>query len=102
MTTPDSTYEWRSFGEHVNGRSITNAYSDIVGNVGQRKAASEQNVSLRKSIAEQIHQMRESVSGVSLDEEMIAMTKYQRAYEASAKVLSTVDQLLEELLMRLG
>ena len=38
----------------------------------------------------------------SLDEEMIAMTKYQRAYEASAKVLSTVDQLLEELLMRLG
>lgn len=86
----------------VNGRSITNAYADIVGNVGQRKAASEQNVSLRKSIAEQIHQMRESVSGVSLDEEMVAMTKYQRAYEASAKVLATVDQLLEELLARLG
>jgi len=86
----------------VGGRSITNAYSDIVGNVGQRKAAAEQDVTLRQSIADQVHQMRESVSGVSLDEEMISMTKYQRAYEASAKVLSTVDQLLEELLARLG
>ena len=57
---------------------------------------------LRDSVAAQVASMRESVSGVSLEEEMIALTKYQRAYEASAKVISTVDQLLQELMNTVG
>ncbi len=41
---------------------------------------------------------RDSVSGVSLDEEMTNLTKYQQAYQASARLINTVDQLLDTVL----
>ena len=54
------------------------------------------------AIRAQVEAMREAMSGVSLDEEMVALTKYQRAYEAAGRVLSTVDELLQDLMNRLG
>ena len=41
---------------------------------------------------------RESVSGVSLDEEMINLIKFQNAYTAAAKLISTADELMESVL----
>jgi flagellar hook-associated protein 1 FlgK len=86
----------------VGSRSAAQAYGDLVGDVGARKASAADDVTLRESVATQMTAMREAASGVSLDEEMIALSKYQRAYEASTKVITTIDQLLEELLARLG
>jgi flagellar hook-associated protein 1 len=86
----------------VGTRSSSEAYSDLIGDVGQRKRSAADNLVVRDAVAAQMTAMRESTSGVSLDEEMVALSKYQRAYEASAKVISTVDQLLEELMNRLG
>jgi flagellar hook-associated protein 1 len=86
----------------VGGKTPGEAYGALVGDVGQRKARAAEDVTLRESVAAQVESMRESVSGVSLEEEMIALTKYQRAYEASAKVISTVDQLLQELMNTVG
>jgi flagellar hook-associated protein 1 FlgK len=45
-----------------------------------------------------LRSQRESVSGVSLDEEMTDLVKYQRAYQASARLISTVDAMLDEVL----
>jgi flagellar hook-associated protein 1 FlgK len=45
-----------------------------------------------------LQQQRDSVSGVSLDEEMTDMMKYQKAYEASAHLITTLDQMLETVL----
>ena len=42
--------------------------------------------------------LRDSVSSVSLDEELTNMVKYQRAYEASAKFLSTIDEMTETVI----
>ncbi|HEX5099458.1 MAG TPA: flagellar hook-associated protein FlgK [Polyangiaceae bacterium] len=86
----------------VGGRTVAQAYGDLVGDMGARKAGAADEVTLREGVANQMSAMRESASGVSLDEEMISLTKYQRAYEASTKLISTIDQLLEELLARLG
>ena len=79
-------------------RTASQAYSDLIGDVGSRKAEAARSADTRMAIRDQVSAFRESVSGVSLDEEMISLTKFQRAYEAASKVLSTADQLLAELL----
>jgi flagellar hook-associated protein 1 FlgK len=84
------------------GRTPAETYGDIVGFIGQRKSAVAQAVETQNAIKEQVSAMRESVSGVSLDEEMVSLTKYQRAYEAAGRVLSTVDELLQDLINRVG
>lgn len=84
------------------GRTAAEAYGDIVGGVGQRRAAVAQALETQSAIKDQVQAMRESVSGVSLDEEMVSLTKFQRAYEAAGRVLTTVDQLLQDLINRVG
>lgn len=79
-------------------RTATQAYSDIVGDIGLRKQNARLEAETREGILAQVTTMRESASGVNLDEEMVNLTKYQRAYDASAKVLSTADQLLADLI----
>lgn len=86
----------------VAGRTAAEYYGDMVGDIGQRKAAVAQAVDTQNAIKDQVQAMRESVSGVSLDEEMVSLTKYQRAYEAAGRVLTTVDELLQDLINRVG
>lgn len=83
-----------------NSRTAAQSYGDIVGDVGQRKSAAERMLESREAIAAQLDAMNEAMSGVSLDEEFVNLTKFQRAYEASARVLTTADQLLQELIQR--
>lgn len=84
------------------GRTASETYGDLVGSIGQRKSSAAQMVETQNAVKEQIQAMRESVSGVSLDEEMVSLTKYQRAYEAAGRVLSTVDELMQDLINRVG
>lgn len=83
-------------------RSAGQAYGDIVGDVASRKSTAESMLETRKAIGAQIDAMHEAISGVSLDEEFVNLTKFQRAYEASARVLTTADELLQELINRVG
>ena len=73
-------------------------YRGLVSEVGNdvRKAvsASEHHT----ATAEYLETFRESVSGVSLDEEMVNLVKFQHAYEAAAKLVSTVDEMLMSVL----
>jgi len=45
---------------------------------------------------------RQSVSGVSMDEEMAHLVQFQRAYQASARAMSTMDDMLDVLINRTG
>jgi flagellar hook-associated protein 1 FlgK len=82
-------------------RTAIEAYSDIVGDVGLRKQAADSDSKTRDAMKAQVSQMRESASGVNLDEEMVSLTKFQRAYEAASKVLTTADQMLGDLMSSL-
>ena len=46
----------------------------------------------------QLDNRRESISGVSLDEEMIKLGRFQAAYDAAAKLITTADELLQTVL----
>jgi flagellar hook-associated protein 1 FlgK len=84
-----------------NSRTPTEAYSDLVGQIGQLKSASAQDSTTRAAVLSQAQSMQDSVSGVSTDEEMVSLSRYQRAYEASAKLISTADELLAGLIQNL-
>jgi flagellar hook-associated protein 1 FlgK len=49
-----------------------------------------------------IEDRRQSTSGVSMDEEMTNLVRYQRGYQASARMMSTMDQMLDTLINRTG
>lgn len=78
------------------------AYARLVGSVGRRRADAAADVETRDAMRAQIEVVRQSISGVSLDEEMVSLTKYQRAFEAASRVFTTADRLLEDLINTLG
>ncbi len=56
----------------------------------------------QETMLEQVTMNKESVSGVSLDEEMSNMVKFQHSYNASARMLTTMDGILDTIINRLG
>ena len=46
--------------------------------------------------------LRESVSGINLDEEMANMVAFQHGYNAAARVISTMDTMLDVIINRMG
>ncbi|MDR9749537.1 flagellar hook-associated protein FlgK [Paenibacillus taichungensis] len=82
--------------------TIDSLYSSLVGQLGvQGQEASRQteNASL---LLQQVDSRRQSVSGVSLDEEMSDMIKFQHAYNASARFMTTFDEMLDKLINSTG
>ncbi len=77
-------------------------YSGIVGNVGVDSREVIRSLENRELLVEQLRNKRESVSGVSLDEEMTNMIKFQHAYTAAARVINTMDEMLDLIVNRLG
>ena len=49
-----------------------------------------------------VEDRRQSVAGVSMDEEMSNLVRFQRAYQASARAMSTMDEMLDVLINRTG
>lgn len=82
-------------------RTPSEAWSDVVGDVGLRRANARDEAALRSDMRDQAKALQDSQSGVSLDEEMVNLTKYQRAYQAATKLLSTADELLRGLMQEL-
>jgi flagellar hook-associated protein 1 FlgK len=79
----------------VAGRTPTDFYSSLVFGVGSDVAngTAEQNAS--SLIMTQLQAQRDSVSGVSLDEEAANLIQFQRAYEASARMVATINDILD-------
>ena len=73
-------------------------YNSIVGQIGTVTQRSVKTFEAQKNILSQLSNIRESISGVSLDEETTKMIEMQKAYEASARMIRTADEMLETVL----
>ena len=78
--------------------SFSSYYGSIVGRIGVNSQYINNQYSAQEFSSEQLRNMRESVSGVSIDEEMANLMKFQFAYEASARLITIGDELLDTLL----
>ena len=79
-------------------QTFNEAYSTIVGDVGVATRRAESEAEMRSSAITRIENIRDSAAAVSLDEEMTNLVQYQRAYQASARVLDTVTTVLDTIL----
>jgi flagellar hook-associated protein 1 FlgK len=84
------------------GAAIDGAYVTLVTDIGSDAAAANRNASNAGVLVDALQGRRESLSGVSLDEEMTNMLRYQRGYQAAARALSAMDELIEVLVNRTG
>ncbi len=78
-----------------NGMKIDNYFKDVIDRLGVQGAEAKRMVKNQNVLLASFEQSRESVSGVSIDEEMANLIQYQHAYQANAKIVSTVDELLD-------
>lgn len=73
--------------------TYSNYYSSLVYNVGNDSSLASDSLTVETAVLAQLQNQRDSVSGVSLDEEAAAMIQFQRQYQASAQFLKVIDDL---------
>lgn len=77
-------------------------FADAVGRVGMLGEQSGRALETQNLIMKQLRDMRESISGVNVDEELSNMIKYQHGYNAAARFITTVNSLLDTIINRMG
>ncbi len=82
----------------IGGMALTDFYRGIVSAAGSNARAASDSLQFDENLLAEISNMRESVSGVSLDEEAVNLIKYQRAFEAGARMIRVTDELLQAVL----
>lgn len=85
-----------------NSATIDSYFSAMVGQLGIQAQEASRQTANATVLTEQVDTRRQSVSGVSLDEEMSNMIKFQHAYSAAARFMTTFDQLLDKLINSTG
>lgn len=96
-----------TFGQSGSGAvmakgTVDDFFRSIVGQLGVQSKDSSRQLDNQKALVDQIESRRQSVSGVSLDEEMSNLIKFQHAYTASSRVMTTFDQLLDKIINSMG
>ena len=87
-----------TISSNTTGMTFDSFYQDTIDKLGVAASAAISEVSTQTNILNNLENSRDSVSGVSLDEEMANLIQYQHAYSANAKVISTVGELLDVII----
>lgn len=79
----------------VQGETPSNFYARMAFGLGSRLSNASSELAASEAVSEQLANQRGAISGVSLDEEAANLIRYQRAYEAAARVLTVISDLTE-------
>ena len=82
--------------------SLDNYYSSVIGALGVQAQDAKRITENQTTLITQISNWRESTSGVNMDEEMTNMITFQKGYNAAARVLTTMDEMLDKLINSTG
>ncbi|SCN21282.1 Flagellar hook-associated protein 1 [Clostridium sp. N3C] len=84
--------------DNTNGTTIDNYFKDTIDKLGVQTQEAKRIVKNQQSLLDSFTETRLSISGVSLDEEMTNLIQFQHAYQANAKIINTVDELLDVII----
>ncbi|MBQ5470587.1 MAG: flagellar hook-associated protein FlgK [Treponema sp.] len=82
-------------------RTFDDYFADSVTNVGLKGEQAENNFNSHMAIMNDLREMRDSISGVNIDEELSDIIKFQHGYNAAAKFVTVWDSLLDTVINRL-
>jgi len=84
----------------MNGNSSTfeGYYQSLVSEVGRKVQTTDASYDHQYEMVAQLENRRQSISGVSLDEEMMNLVKFQHAYDSAAKLIATADEMMQTVL----
>jgi flagellar hook-associated protein 1 FlgK len=81
---------------------VASAYRSMIVTLGVQASVASSNLQTQAVIGSQVDASRESVSGVNIDEEMTNMLQFQHAYSAAARMITSIDEMLDTLINRTG
>ena len=83
---------------NLSGMTFSENYGNTVSRFGQDLALATSQLNDQQTVQKMLEKQRESIMGVSVDEEVANLVIYQRAFQASARLLSTMDDLMQDVL----
>ncbi len=86
----------------TNGYTFAQFYGNLGGQVGQDLSAAQSSATTKSALLNQARNLRQQISGVSLNEEAQNMMEYQRSYQAVSKMLGVLNSLTDTLMNMMG
>ncbi len=83
-------------------RTFDDYFADAVTNIGLKGEQASRSLETQKAIMTELKTTRDSISGVNVDEELSDIIKFQHGYNAAAKFISTVNEMLDTIINRMG
>ena len=82
--------------------SLNSFYSSVIGTLGIQSDGASRVVDNQKTLVSQIENWRQSTCGVNMDEEMSDMIRFQKGYNATARMITTMDEMYDKLINSTG
>jgi flagellar hook-associated protein 1 FlgK len=98
LRTATAVVSWTAPSGATESGGFLGFFRNTVGRLGFDVRAYGDEASIRRTLADQANDRRQSVSGVNTDEELVQMLRVQQAYVAATKLIKTADEMLQTLL----
>ena len=83
-------------------RTFDEAFAQSVVNIGLKGEQAEIALDVQEAIVKELTDMRDSVSGVNIDEELSDIVKFQHGYNASTRFIAVVNEMLDTVINKMG
>ena len=88
--------------ELINTNSYSDSLNSLISRLGLEVQSSQDALDVRQALSESVENQRQSISGISIDEEAVNLIKYEQVYSACSRVITTIDDMLDRLINSTG
>jgi flagellar hook-associated protein 1 FlgK len=85
-----------------NNVSINGFFRGVVTKLGMQVQQSQASGNSSRIVVEHLNDRRQSISGVSMDEEVASLLSYEKAFQAGARIINVIDEMLDQVINRMG